>query len=66
MFLTLSFYYNFARYKKDRIKTTKFDEGMEKGEKEGRKEGGREGKDRRERGKEKGDREGGREKEILK
>ena len=44
--------------KKDRIKTTKFDEGMEKGEKEGRKEGGREEKDRRERGKEKGEREG--------
>ena len=43
MFLTLSFYYNFARYKRIELKPLNLMRGKEKEKrKEGRREGGRE------------------------
>ena len=58
VFLTLSSYYNFARYKRIKLKALKLMRGWEK---EKRKEGGREGGKGKERKREGKGREGGRE-----
>ena len=59
VFLTLSFYYNFARYKRIELKPLNLMRGREKEKrKEGRREGGREREGEKEGGKRERGREG--------